>query len=41
MIKLTCCCPTEAGPDRGAEKVYREASVSHPNAGDDTEDAGQ
>lgn len=31
----------EAGPNRGAEEVHREASVPHPDAGDHTEDAGQ
>lgn len=31
----------EAGPNRGAEEVHREAPVPHQDAGDHTEDAGQ
>lgn len=33
--------PAEAGPDRGAEEVHREAPVPHPDVGDHSEDAGQ
>lgn len=30
----------EAGPNRGAEEVHREAPVPHQDAGDHSEDAG-
>lgn len=36
-----CSYCAEAGPDRGTEEVYREASLPHPDARDYTEDAGQ
>lgn len=31
----------EAGPNRGAEEVHRQAPVPHQDAGDHPEDAGQ